>query len=246
MFDWLRKLFGSRDAEGDAGSRPVPVPVAAPASAGGNASYVRPQPSEADALADLEGFIGRLVAAGFESPEEILQAARDYLGEDLDQQRIDIESGPMLERALAAHAAAEKTWPALTDCDRLDAAFAALDRKGVIARQNFSCCGNCGSSEIWDEVDAARDAGDPAQGYAFFHMQDTERATEGDGLYLNYGAVEDGEAAALAVGHQIVKAIGSAGLTADWNGSWDQRIHVALDWKRRRTNPVVPPSSTLH
>jgi len=243
MFDWLRKLLGSRDVVADAAVRPAP---AVPANSGGNASYVRPQPSEAEALADLEAFIGRLVAAGFESPEDILQAARDYLGEDLDQQRIDIESGPMLERALAAHAAAEKTWPALTDCDRLDAAFAALDRKGVIARQNFSCCGNCGSGEIWDEVDAARDAGDPAHGYAFFHMQDTERATEGDGLYLNYGAVEEGEAAALAVGHEIVDTIAAAGLKADWDGSWDQRIHVSLDWKRRRANAVVPTSSTLH
>jgi hypothetical protein len=242
MFDWLKKLLGARDTAPEV----APRASVAPATAGGNPSYVRPQPSEAEALADLEAFIGRLVAAGFETPEEILRAAEDYIADDLDQRRIDVVSGPMLERALAAHAAAEKAWPALTDCDRLDAAFAALERKGVIARQNFSCCGNCGSSEIWDEVDAARDAGDPAHGYAFFHMQDTERAVDDGGLYLNYGAVDEGEEAALSVGHEIVTAVEAAGLKADWDGSWDQRIHVSLDWKRRRANPVAPPSSTLH
>ncbi len=237
MLTWFRKWLGGRDARSD---------TTAGIAADMGAPYVRAQPSEAESLADMEALIVRLVAAGYESPAEILQAAEDYVAEDLDAKIIRIESGPMLERALAAHAAAEATWPALTDCDKLDAAFAALERKGVVARQNFSCCGNCGSSEIWDEIDAARDAGDPAHGYAFFHMQDTERAADGDGLYLNYGAVDEGEAAALAVAHEIVGELEAKGLKTDWDGSWDQRIAVSLDWKRRRTRPAVPPSATLH
>jgi hypothetical protein len=235
MFSWLkRKLAGSAMAQGkDAAARgAAPEPP-----------YER---TEADALADLERFIETLVAAGFDTPEEILQAASDYLADDLDQRRIDLESGPMLERALAAHAAAEAGWPALTDCDRLDAAFAALERQGVIARQNFSCCGNCGSSEIWDEIEAAREAGDLAHGYAFYHIQDTEGAAEGGGLYLNYGAVEEGEPAALSVAHEIVDALKAKGLQTDWDGSWDRRIGVTLDWKRRRSATPAAGSSTIH
>ena len=147
-------------------------------------------------------------------------------------------------RALAAHAKAEASWPQFTHCDRLDAAFAALERKGIVARQNFSCCGTCGSTEIWDEMDGARDAGMPVRGYAFYHMQDTERAVDGDGLYLNYGAVEDGEAAALAIGRAIVEGIEAHGLRTDWNGKWSQRIGVSLDWKRRRG--VAPVSTSGH
>lgn len=241
MINWLRKLLGP--APTDSGERPAAR--AAPAVSQ-NESYVRRQPTEAESLEQLENFIWRLVAAGYETPEEIMQAAEDYLADDLDPRQIQLASGPMLQRALAAHAEDEATWPILTDCDKLDAAFAALERKGVIARQNFSCCGNCGSTEIWGEIDAARDAGDPAHGYAFFHMQDTERAADGDGLYLNYGAVDEGEAAALAVGHEIVGELEAKGLQTDWNGSWDQRIAVSLDWKRRRTRPTSPPSTTLH
>ena len=73
-----------------------------------------------------------------------------------------------------------------------------------------------------------------ARGYAFYHMQDTERATEGGSLYLNYGACEEGEAAALQVARDIVTRLEAHGLRTDWDGSWDQRIGVALDWKRRR------------
>jgi hypothetical protein len=235
MFSWLKRKWGGSAAV-ERGSSPARN--AAPAPPHGR--------SENDALADLEQFIATLVAAGFDTPEEILQAASDYLADDLDQRRIDLESGPMLERALAAHAADEANWPALTDCDRLDAAFAVLERQGVIARQNFSCCGNCGSSEIWGEIDAARDAGDPAHGYAFYHIQDTERAAEGGGIYLNYGAVDEGEAAALSVAQQIVAALEAKGLETEWDGSWDQRIGVSLDWKRRRNRAAAAASTTLH
>jgi hypothetical protein len=236
MFSWLKRKFGGSATA----TRGEPAPRSA-------ASAPLPERTESDALADLEQFIATLVAAGFDTPEEILQAASDYLADDLDQRRIDLESGPMLERALAAHAAAEAGWPALTDCDRLDAAFAALEQRGVIARQNFSCCGNCGSSEIWDEIDAARDAGDPAHGYAFYHIQDTENAADGGGLYLNYGAVDEGEAAALSVAREIVDALRAKGLKADWDGSWDQRIGVSLDWKRRRSvSATAQGSTTIH
>jgi hypothetical protein len=235
MFSWLKRKWGGSAAVERSKS---PARNATPASP--------PERTEADALADLEQFIATLVAAGFDTPEEILQAASDYLAGDLDQRRIDLESGPMLERALAAHAAAEAGWPALTDCDRLDAAFAALEQQGVIARQNFSCCGNCGSSEIWGEIDAARDAGDPAYGYAFYHIQDTENAADGGALFLNYGAVDEGEAAALSVAHEIVDALKAKGLETDWDGSWDRRIGVSLDWKRRRNRAAAAASTTLH
>jgi hypothetical protein len=241
MINWLRKIFGQ------GGTPPDQRSVSRGASVGlQNEPHVRQRPTEAESLAELEAFIERLVAGGYDGPEEILQAAEDYLADDLDPRRIQIESGPMLQRALAAHAEDEARWPALTDCDRLDAAFASLERRGVIARQNFACCGNCGSTEIWAEIDAARDAGEPAHGYAFFHMQDTERAAEGGGIYLNYGAVDEGEAAALAVAHEIVGEIEAKGLQTDWDGSWDQRIGVSLDWKRRRNRDAATASKTLH
>jgi hypothetical protein len=226
VISWFRKLLGSGLRSAD--------------------TLVPPAPEKTDHIAELESFIGRLVAAGYESPQEILQSAADYIGDDLDPRVVDEKVGPMLERAIAAHAAAEAKWPPATDYDRLNAAFASLERNGVVARENFTCCGTCGSAEIWEEIDAARDAGHAVQGYAFFHMQDTESAVDGDGLYLNYGAVEEGEAAALEVGTMIVSEIERNGLKIDWDGSWDKRIGVSLDWKRRRDRASIPRSNLLH
>ena len=38
-----------------------------------------------------------------------------------------------VERVYAAKREAEKSWPTVTDCDRLGAAFAALDQSGIVA-----------------------------------------------------------------------------------------------------------------
>jgi hypothetical protein len=71
------------------------------------------------------------------------------------------------------------------------------------------------------------------RGYTFFHMQDTDSATVGYGLFLNYGAVEEGERPALAVAHEVVDALQRHGLKAEWDGNWSKRIRLPLDWKRR-------------
>lgn len=183
---------------------------------------------------DLREQIRRDVAAGFRDEDAILQNASDVFQDELEPTLIQQEASRMLRELLAEHAEAARAWPAETDCDRLDAAFAALEAGGVISRQNFSCCQTCGSDEIWDEIKEAQTEGRPAHGYAFFHMQDTDSAVDGGGLYLNYGACEEGEKAAVAVGHEIVSALTAHGLQTDWDGSHAQRIAVSLDWKRRR------------
>lgn len=226
MTSWFRKVFG--------GTKPAPV------------VETRQDPTGDDHLAEMERFIGALVAGGYETPQQILESVSDYMADSLDARTIALEAGPMLERALIAHEAAARTWPAVTDYDRLHRAFAALEDRGITARENFSCCGTCGSAEIWDEMDDARSSGAKVTGYAFFHMQDTEAATDGGGLYLNYGAVEEGEKAALDVAATIVGELERNGLRVDWNGSWSQRIGVKLDWKRRRDQPGTGPSPTLH
>lgn len=226
MVSWLRKLLGRDDRAG--------------------CDAMHDDRSEADTLADFRAMIARDVAAGFDPPAAILQNASDCFEDELPGALMR-EVGPVyLAEALAAHAAVQAGWARPTDNDRLDRAFAALEAAGVIARQHFSCCGTCGSSEIWDEIDAASKTGAPVRGYTFFHMQDTESAAEGDGLYLNYGAVEEGESAALAIGHEIVAALAAQRLTTDWDGSWDRRIHVALDWKRWRPSAEPWTSGTVH
>lgn len=207
-----KRLFGSAPA--------------APAQSEGAADY--------DPITALREQVRRDLTGGFDDEDAILTHAHEAFEDELPRDVLRREASTTLRQALADQRAAEQGWPAITDCDRLDAAFAALEAKGVIARQNFTCCGTCGSTEIWDEIEDAQQSGRPTYGYAFFHMQDTESAVEGHGLYLNYGACDQGEEAALAIGHDIVDALEAHGLQTDWDGSWDKRIGLSLNWQKRR------------
>lgn len=135
---------------------------------------------------------------------------------------------------VAAHEQDQETWPQTTDCDRLDSAFESLECAGILTRQDFSCCGTCGAFEIQDEMDKVVKSGKNVRGYAFYHMQDTESAVEGGGLYLNYGALQDGEAAAVEIGKEIAAILKQRGLEVFWDETWEKRIGVKMDWKRRR------------
>lgn len=184
-------------------------------------------------LDELHGYIRRHLLAGFLDPIAIVGFAEELFAEDLDQAVLAHHAARYTREILAELRAEALLWPAVTDNDRLDAAFGALEREGIVCRQNFSCCGSCGASEIWDEMAAAEEAGGPVRGYAFFHVQDTEAAVEGGGLYLSYGAVAGSPEATEAVGRAVCDALEAKGLDAVWDGTWDRRIFVPLDWRRR-------------
>ena len=194
---------------------------------------------------DTLAFIDRSVRSGFRTRNEIIESVAEYADEAvLDQMDVIAAVDAMIEE----HRLEASTWPAETDNDRLDRAFAQLDASGVIARQDFACCQSCGQAEIWDEVD------EPAawRGYVFFHQQDTERAVEGDGLYLGFGTSKHGIKTSIlgllrprarpaspsgadeAIGREIVAALAASGLRARWDGSVATRILVEpFHWRRR-------------
>jgi hypothetical protein len=186
------------------------------------------------AVEELGGYIRRDVAAGFSDPDHIAESAVEVLSGEHDAEALRPHALRLTREAIEAHRREQATWPAVTDCDRLDAAFVELERSGIVARQNFTCCQTCGHYEIGDEITAAREAGREVRGYTFYHMQDTESAVEGGGLCLAYGALEPGDGALVAVGREIVKVLCRHDLKPEWDGSGAKRIFVSLDWKRRR------------
>jgi hypothetical protein len=187
-----------------------------------------------DLLSELREQVRCDVAAGFEDGDSIAGIAVAAFEDQADPAFLEAHARRFVEEELAAHAAEQSGWPAHTDCDRLDAAFAALDRAGVVARQHFTCCGTCGLAEIDREIAAAEAQGGRARGYTFYHWQDTEAAVEGYGICLYYGSCDEGEAADLAIGREIAAELKRQGLRPEWNGELDRRIEVPLDWKRRR------------
>jgi hypothetical protein len=88
------------------------------------------------------------------------------------------------ERALDARRAQQREWGAVHS--NLTLAFAELNQIGVLARENFACCGTCAAAEIHDERDESRHW----HGYLWYHQQDTESliASDDGSVYLGYGA----------------------------------------------------------
>jgi Domain of unknown function (DUF6891) len=90
---------------------------------------------------DMRKYIQRKTAAGFDTAAEIENAAVEVFSDD---QAPDVLR-PIAERltfeAVEAHLAAEARWPEVTDCDLLDRAFWEMERAGIVARHDFTCCG---------------------------------------------------------------------------------------------------------
>lgn len=184
---------------------------------------------------NLREEITRRVAEGFASEDFIVDSITEYALDndeaDLDEDAVRDLVARLTAESIQEHRRRQSEWVGPTDCDRLDQAFAELEMDGIVARQNFSCCQNCGHAEIGGEISAAEG---PVDGYTFYHLQDTESAVETGFLYLAYGATDNGGEAVEAVGRRIAAALERAGLTVEWNGSRSQRIGVHVEWRRRR------------
>ena len=188
-------------------------------------------------LEALQNRVIEEVSAGFEDKEGIIVTTIEYIGGHCDFHHIPCDDEELeqaviatVEKHLTRHYEEQVAWGYPTDCDRLDEAFEALNEMGIVARQNFSCCQNCGTTEIWAEV--ANTEG--AVGFVFYHFQDTEYAVQGHGLYLSYGSVERTPAASRVIGRRIVDTLRLVGLPSDWNGRLSQRIFIPMAWHRRR------------
>lgn len=93
---------------------------------------------------------------------------------------------------------------------------------------NFTCCRNCGRSEIGDE------GGPDACGFVYFHTQCTDSATAGQGLMLLHGGFDGSSDTTAAVGHEVVAALEAVGLRTEWDRDPGQAVTVPpLDWRRR-------------
>jgi hypothetical protein len=183
---------------------------------------------------DLREFIACRVREGFESVHEIVEDAQERAYEKYHQNDLLPEIKRLTAEVLAEHQAGRAEWGPTTDCDRLDAAFTALNAKGIVAKQHFSCCNNCGFAEIWEEVEKAEQQ-QPVEGYVFYHLQATERAIKTGQLLMAYGSVEDDPEALERVGSKIVAALRRVGLNASWGGTAGHPILVeGIVWRRRR------------
>ena len=90
---------------------------------------------------DMRSFIQRKVAGGFDAAEDIESSAVEVFADDQNGSVLRPIAARLTREVVAAHLAAQKEWPAVTDCDLFDRALQELDRAGIVARHNFTCCG---------------------------------------------------------------------------------------------------------
>lgn len=173
------------------------------------------------------------VRGGFENRERIIEIFSEemYAPGELDPAEI----AAAVDEAISRHELEKRSWPEVTDCDKLDAVFEAISKRGIIGLQN---AGYTQSDGYDDCREAHRCAPEPAKilGYCFYHGQDLESAVAGGGLYLAFGPVNPKEEQTTGpqVGRIIVEEAERVGFHVTWDGSFGHRILIApFDWKKR-------------
>ncbi|MFF0723390.1 DUF6891 domain-containing protein [Streptomyces sp. NPDC004134] len=178
--------------------------------------------------AELERRLREMLAAGYATRAELAECAEEFLVAG-DRRPVSAPQATALADRLWLERVAEQAgWHDETDPERLTRAFATLREAGITAREHFACCRSCGNAEIGG-------AGEPdARGFVYFIHQSSESAAADGGLTLYYGGFDGSGETTAAVGHEVVAALGEAGLRTEWDGDPGRSIPVTgLDWRRR-------------
>ncbi|MEU8710746.1 hypothetical protein [Streptomyces sp. NPDC048663] len=216
--------WARRDDGWDAGIawEPVPLPPTAPAPA-----------LPADVAARAEDLVRALLREGYLGIDRLVRETVELMADEGPDGTAPLSAAPareLVERLWVARVAEQRAWTGPTDPERLSRAFTALEREGVAAREDFTCCRSCGTAEIGAE---AEDAGG-ARGFVFFHRRSTRCAAEGHGPSLHYGGFDGTAETTTAVGREVTAALTAAGLSAVWDGDPAKAIELtSLTWHKR-------------
>lgn len=168
------------------------------------------------------------VWSGFYGPDEVQEMIADILEEDADESMLRDAVG----QEFAAKSAAEVSWPDRTDCDRLDIAFAALNRSGIIVLANAGYTMSDGIDDVGEVLRAKERS--KVKGYCFYHGQDVERAIDGGGLMIAFGDLDGDKLKKVEIGNIVRGMLESQGFKVDWNGDSETRLHIPqFEWQRR-------------
>lgn len=181
---------------------------------------------------DITMWVKSFIWSGEYDAEEIVLLIEDQLGvgDKLDTTWLQ----KLIRSEVAAKRKVEKTWPKVTDCDRLDRVFEALNQQGVIALHSAGFTQSDGLEEV---EDAYREAGGKKSNYAghcFYTEQDRDGAVTDRGLYIGFGHLSGNDAKGVEAGKLVRAALESEGFAVKWNGKISERLFVrAFVWQRR-------------
>lgn len=110
-------------------------------------------------ISKMYEYIRKDVATGFSIADEICDSVVEIFSDEQDSSVLLPYAKRMVQENIESQMREQVNWQETTDCNRLDQAFENLSRQGIISRQNYSCCGNCGTGEIWEEMLAIQTEG---------------------------------------------------------------------------------------
>ena len=198
-------------------------------------------PTDDDSIREHIAFtLDVAVRSGYGSKDEIHADLVEQVCDEFRERDTDTIAAEVarfeaaLDRQWEAQLEAEAGWEPATVNDRLDAAFDELSRRGIVALQDAGYT----MSDGWEDVhDAAREI-DGAWGGVFFHRQDVERAVDGGGLLLAFGAFVVGsehEPESLRLAREVCVVLTAHDIATEWDGTLEQRIAIPpFAWQRRR------------
>jgi hypothetical protein len=182
---------------------------------------------------DTSEEISALVRSGFYDKELLMTILCEEMYAPGELEPGDVSAA--LDSEFAKWEAEKLTWPEVTDCDRLDAAFVAISKRGIIALQNAGYTQSDGYDDFCEAYDQHPDKS-TVLGYCFYHGQDLDRAVRGAGLYLAFGPVNPNDEATKGaeIGNIVREELERVGLKVEWDGSFDERLMIRdLVWQRR-------------
>jgi hypothetical protein len=173
------------------------------------------------------------VWSGYYDQDEVFDIVNDEVYE------ADGEDEEWLRRAIGREfrrkREAEREWPAITDCDRLDRVFESLRGQGILAQHRCGLTIQDGLDVIDQLYNEAGDKQSSLIGYCFYHLQDMEAAMWGEvGLWLAFGSFPPSHERAIQVGQLIRKEFERAGFAVEWDGTAESRMLLkGFRWQRR-------------
>lgn len=172
--------------------------------------------------------IRKKVWSGFYTAEEVDEVIDDILEDDAHEKFLRAAVAPEFDKKREA----EREWPEVTDCDRLDAAFEALEKRQILCLHNAGYTMSDGHEDAFEALSSQSGRG--YIGYCFYHGQDLERAVDGGGLMIAFDHVDGDVAGKLGIGIALKEELERVGFKLDWDGTEDKRINIPnIDWKRR-------------
>ncbi len=172
------------------------------------------------------------VWGGFDSLEEVQDHVDEMIEDEGAEDSRDTLTAAVLEE-FKRKAEAEKSWPAVTDVDRLHAAFLQLKNEGILCLHNAGFTMTDGHEDAWLAIEDG--PANTFHGYCFYHGQDLAAAVGGHGLYLAFDHVkENAPDQRLVVGQTIKAALEQQGFEVVWDGTVDQRLKLPkIRWQNR-------------